>query len=268
LLYFWDFDAALVHEVRVVDIRSIKDPGEKAELVSLAKNVWTKTAPVDWSAADRPPQEVQQLDQWLLSRLPSKVALDKVYSDLVGTLRARLAVARDKVVTVKEGVRVDIMALAQGVAETVRPLIESRGFPESFVEQGTATQRVDFSGAAKIEVECHPLMNQAIVLVKDGSDHILLEAQYTRSVAQVITKALLMGRRNFAFPVDPGPATAVLKDFSAWLAKLLSKIQTGCGLSAVGTRYEEDVYNAVLKTLHIDRNISAEESYGRFQVQG
>lgn len=257
-----------VQDVRVIDVRGITDPAEKTQLVSLANVVWTRTAPVDWFSADRPPQEVQQLDSWLLSRMGASVTLEKVYIDLVQTLRARLAIARDKVVSVKEGVRVDIMALAQGVADTVRPVLESRSFPESFAEQGTATQRVDFSGAARLEVECHPLMSQAIVLVRDGADHILLEAQYPRSVAQVIVKAMLLGRRNFAFPIDPGAATAVLKGFSPWLAKLLNKIQTGCGLSAVGTRYEEDVHNAVLQTLDIDRNISTQEFYGHFQVRG
>jgi len=56
------------------------------------------------------------------------------------------------------------------------------------------------------------------------------------------------------------------KEFSKWLPKVLDKITTGCGMSAVGTSYEEDVYQAVLEMLHLDRNIFSPEFYGEVRM--
>jgi hypothetical protein len=38
-------------------------------------------------------------------------------------------------------------------------------------------------------------------------------------------------------------------------------------MSAVGTSYEEDVYQAVLEMLHLDRNVFSPEFYGELRMQ-
>jgi len=194
--------------------------------------------------------------------MDTKVTLERLYADLVTTLKSRLAVAEDKDVQTKKGEQINIGTVANGVAETVRPLLESRSFPESFVDQDANMQPLDFSHAAKLEIECHPLMEQALVQVRDGTTNVLVEGQYPRSVAQVIVKAILLGRRKFSYPTEIPAAETALKGFSKWFPKVLNKIAMGCGMSAVGTSYEEDVYNAVLDTLHLDTHISSPEFYG------
>ncbi len=255
-----------IQELRTVDLRDLKDPAAKNDLIALAETVWTKTKPVDWSATKRPPQEVQDLDEWLLSRMGTRVTLDRLYSDLVRTLKIRLTVAEDKDVQTKKGQQVDIATVARSVAETVRPLLESRSFPDSFMDSGSTTESLDFSRAGKLEVECHPMMGQSTLVVRNGTGDVLFEGQYPRSVAQVIIKSLLLGRRNFSYPADSSSAEATLKEFSKWFPKVLDKIETGCGMSAVGTSYEERVNDAVLEVLHLDANIFQSEFFGHLTI--
>ncbi|MGD0011020.1 MAG: hypothetical protein ABSE93_21085 [Terriglobia bacterium] len=174
------------------DVRDLKDSEAKKDLISLAETVWTKTQPLDWRATERPPQEVQELDQWLLSRMGTNVTLDRLYSDLITTLNVRLTVAGDKNVQAKQGLEIDVNTVAISIAETVRPLLESTGFPESFIGLGATTQSLDFSRVATLEIECRPMMDQAILAVRSGSEDVLIDGQYPRSVAQVIIKVLLL----------------------------------------------------------------------------
>jgi len=111
-------------------------------------------------------------------------------------------------------------------------------------------------------------MDQTILLIRKPSGEILLEGQYPRSVGQVIIKALLVGRRNFSYPVPAVSADAALREFSKWFLKVQDKIRVGCSLSAVGTRYEAGVYEAVLKILHLDRNVFSAEFFGVLQLNG
>lgn len=256
----------MIHGLKVVDIRGLKDEQAIQDLITLADKVWTDTAPVDWCVAEKPPQKVIELDKWFLSQIETKITLDRVYADLVATLKSRLIVAEDKNAQKKKREQVNIDTVAHGIAETVRPLLESRSFPESFLENGTNTTSLDLSHAGKLDIECHPIMTQAALAIRDDRGNVLAEGQYPRSVAQVIVKALLMGRRKFSHPTETASADRALKGLAEWLPKLLNKIAVGCGMSAVGTSYEEDVYNRVLEILHLDRHVSSPEFYGGLRI--
>jgi tRNA1(Val) A37 N6-methylase TrmN6 len=65
------------------------------ELVALARAVWTHESPIDWRAPDiAPGPHLRALDTWLLARSGADLALDRLYTDLRATCRARIAVAR------------------------------------------------------------------------------------------------------------------------------------------------------------------------------
>jgi hypothetical protein len=255
-----------IQELRIVDPRGLKDSSARSDLAALSDAVWTKTKPVNWEQADRPPHEVQELDKWLLQGMGTGVTLDRLYSDLVRTMNVRLTVARDKDKQVKKHHQIDIATVAGGIAESVRPLLESRSFPDSFVEPGSALEPLDFAKAGRLELESQPMMEQATLVVKSGPE-TLFEAQLQRNVAQVIIKALLLGRRKFSYPINESAATAALREFSRWFPKVLKKIADGCGMSAVGTSYEERVYLAVLEILRLDPNILGSEFFGNVTIQ-
>src|SRR5438270_9771408 len=189
----------MTHGLRVADVRNLKDAKAIEDLIALAEKVWTGTKPVDWEITEQPPAEMQELDKWFLSHLDTKVTLDRVYADIVATMKSRIAVARDKDVQTKQGEQVNINTVASGIADTVRPLVESRSFPESFVPLASNMQTLDFSHARKLEIECHPMMGNAVLVVREIGGDVLLEGQLPHITAQIIVKALLMGRRKFSY---------------------------------------------------------------------
>lgn len=256
-----------IRDLKAVDLRSLKeDAYAKRELVELAESVWTSTKPINWEERGRPPQEVQALDKWLLARMGTAVTLDRLYSDLLRTMKSRLVVARDKDAQTQKHQQMDISSLGHSIAESVRPLLESCSFPDSFVEPGTSVQALDFSGPGTLEIESHPMMGQVALAVRDGAA-VLFESQMQRSVAQVIIRALLLGRRKFSVPMDEVAATATLKAFHKWFPNVLDRISTACATSAVGTSYEDRVYQAALDALHLDPNLLEPEFFGTATIR-
>jgi hypothetical protein len=255
-----------IQGLRVVDVRGLRYKQKEQELVDLAEAVWSLTSPFDWAASKEPPAEVQELDEWLLSHMHSAVTVDRLYSDITATLRSRQALAADKGEQKHKAEQVNIHTVSSGIAETVRPLLESVQFPESFCDHSTPMLPFNFGKRPSLEVECHPMMDQAVLVVKGESGEVLLQGQYARSIAQTILKALLIGRRVFNSPSDGPAAEEALQQFHSWFSKVTDSIEAGCAASAVGTSYEQHVYQAVLAGLHLDPNIMTSEFYGTVRI--
>lgn len=262
-----ELSTTMIQGLRVVDIRGLKDKSAKEELVKLAEAVWSNTVPFDWAKSKVPPSEVQALDDWLLSQMRSTVSVDRLYADITATLRTRRILAEDKGEQTHKAEQINIHTVSSGIAEDVRPLLESVQFPESFVDHSTEMLPFDFGNKPALDVECYPMMDQALLVVKSESGEVLLHGQYPRSVAQTILKALLIGRRVFSSPNEVPAAEIALQQFQSWFAKVSERVAAGCAASAVGTSYEERVYGAVLNELHLDPNITASEFYGSVRVR-
>jgi len=196
----------------------------------------------------------------------STVTLARLYKDIVTTLRSRLTLDEDKGVQTYKAEQVNIHTVSSGIAEMVRPLLESVQFPESFIDHSIPIIPFDFGNRPELEIECHPMMDQALLVVKSEAGEILLQGQYPRSIAQTIVKALFIGRRVFSAPNDITAAEAALQQFQNWFSKVSDRIADGCAASAVGTSYEQHVYQAVLAGLHLDPNIMTSEFYGIVRI--
>jgi hypothetical protein len=257
----------MLRGLRVVDVRSLKDTKAENDLIDLAKAVWSQTSPIDWTDCAEPPTEVKNLDKWLLSRMQSTVSLERLHADIAATLRSRLVLAEDKGQQTHKTEQVNIHTVSSSIAETVRPLLESAQFPESFADYLTPVLTFNFGNRPELEIECHPMMDQAVLIVKSESGETLLEGQYHRSIAQVIVKALLLGRREFSSPDDAHAAELALQQFQSWFSKVTERITDGCAASSVGTSYEQHVYRAVLTELHLDPNITSPEFFGSTRIR-
>ncbi len=68
---------------------------EQAELVGLARVVWTQERPLDLGRADgRPGPGLLALDRWVLARAGGRLAAEQLYEDLHGSCDTRIRVAR------------------------------------------------------------------------------------------------------------------------------------------------------------------------------
>ena len=80
----------------VLDIRDLKAT-QRTKLVSLAKAVWTREAPVDWASQQwQPGINLKALDEWLLTAAGRNVPVAQMYDDLRSACLARAIVAYDK----------------------------------------------------------------------------------------------------------------------------------------------------------------------------
>jgi len=253
-------------EVRVLDVRQLTEP-QKKKLIELAEDVWSKSTPMDWGIREEPDASLKELDAWLLERFGIDLSLSAIYSDVVTTVRSRIAVARDKEETIRTHQRVDVAAVANSIADIVRVLRDSKQFPEAFVESDASTIPFDFSSSKSLELDCTPILHEAVVEIKNGgSEKVLLHAQYPRPIAQVIVKSLLLGRRQFKVPDSPSTAEEALRNFDAWMPTIMERLQESVRTSAVGTRYEQQVLDACLRSLSLDVRATEPEFYGHAHV--
>ena len=120
----------------IADIRALTKKDRK-KLVSLAREVWKREIPVDWSSEDGSPGEaLRELDGWLLKKCKREVSIERLYEDLGSVSRARIFVARDKVKKTKKHREDSIVSVAESIVKAIGPRLETRNFPDGFVEDG------------------------------------------------------------------------------------------------------------------------------------
>jgi len=254
-------------EVRVPDVRNLS-AAERGQLVSLVESVWKEQSPVEWTTEQQPSKALQELDTFLLALIGAEIPLAQIYGDINDVVRSRILVARDKEQTSKAHHRVDVAAVARSIAVSVQTLLDSKRFPDDFYDAGSAGLVFDFTNCKSLDLECVPMLDQAMVDVRNAATgDILLSEQYPRPVTQVIVRALLLGRRRFVAPSDSASAEEAIQNFDKWLPSILERVEEGARMSAVGTRYEQQVLSACFRELKLDVRATSPQFYGQARLQ-
>ncbi len=248
-------------KIRVFDIRQLGE-AEQLTLETLATKVWENEVPLNWKKSDTPGKHMQALDQFLLKKMGNPVTIEKIYYDLAETCRSRSSVANNKTKTQVKKVTEDVDEVAGAIAESVFPFLNSRRFPEAFLPPNTSSVRIELPQEGMLKISCHPMLAVADLLVADDTGKLLLEQRYGICTAQVFVKAILLGRRDFLLPTDDQVAGKVMKEFDAWFPTVLKLIDERCKQSAVGTKYEEPLYKAVLNKLKLHPDTAKTAVYG------
>ena len=214
------------------------------------KAVWESEEPIDWrDGGARPGQHMRRLDEWLLGRAGSTVSVDVVYRDLGEVCRARIAVGGARVGATKKRQSESVGEVARGVAEGVRRLLELRRFPEDFMDaedERAATLVLPRDGALRIEIG--RVMNLAglRVALEDGSV-VYEEASIPWAVGEVIVRACLLGRREFAVSMDGAVAEGALGKFRKWFGEVDEQLGKAIAESTRGTGYEGQLRREVYR---------------------
>lgn len=252
--------------IRVVDVR-LMSPGEKKELVRLARDVWKHERPIDWRDELNPGPHQRALDEWLLLWTGADLTLARLYVDLAATCRARLRLAEDKRAKVKKSTKQDIDSIARTIADDIRPLLEARRFPEAFFPSTSSSIPFQFADTNSLVVDVESMMSEAAIRVRDASSgQVLLDKNYSRNVTQVILRSLLMGRKKFSVPAEESVATGALDRWFKWFPPIFLRVEEGCRSAAVGTKFEEQVRGTVLRMLELDQRLAEKELFGEFNL--
>jgi len=236
-------------------------------LTNLVERAWKET-PIEWGTGVQPSKGLQELDTFLLALVGAEVSLSQVYDDINAIVSSRILVARDKEQTTKSHQKVDVAAVAHSIAESVQTLLASKRFPDDFYNASTAGIVLDFTASKSLDIECVPILHEAVVDVRNAaSNEVLLHQQYSRPVAQVIVRSLLLGRRRFVVPDKAEDAEEALSNFDKWLPTIVEKVEDSARMSAVGTRYEQQVLSACFRSLNLDMRATAPQFYGQARLQ-
>ena len=246
---------------RIVDVRRMTK-AQRTQLTKLAEAVWAKGKPHNFADEDQPDEWTQKLDAYLLHFMGGQVELKALYADIHETCSRRIAKARARRTKAKAQEKVDVRDVAESIAATVRARLEGKQFPEAFFSGTTPTYDFDLESRRELQLEGSPFLGEATITVSDDGGHTLLDVQYPQPVGEVIVRALLLGRRRFKVPQEPEEAETVLKSFDGWYAEIQAKIDEGREASALGTRFESELLQAILGVLGIEPNAGAHDPWG------
>ncbi|MHB8409434.1 MAG: HsdM family class I SAM-dependent methyltransferase [Acidiferrobacterales bacterium] len=233
----------------VPDIR-LWDDVHRKELVRLAKAVWKKSKPVDWSAGNTPPSELVALDAHVLQHIGAGISTDDLYRDLTKAVEVRYRLAKDKTGKQTKRKSESVKSVAASVASKVRPLLDAKLFPESMTPAGAHVEHFDSAGMGLASIELHPMMGQTEIHL-ETKDGVKTAKAWPEPVAEIIVRAILLGRAKFDFPIDGTFARPVITELDKWVTVIRNSLDDAVSASAAGSGYEEAVRADVYSLLGI-----------------
>ena len=225
----------------VFDPRSLTSH-QKNRLVDLAHVVWSSEAPIDWQFEDSlPGPNLRALDVLLLAYSETGVTADNIYKDVRACCKSRITVAQDKVKTTKKQKNDSVASVAKGIAEPIMRFLNSRRFPEDFC--GESGDKIPFhiSRDNLHRIEIRSFFDKTEITFEAEGGEPLFKGNYNSAVAEVIVRAVLLGREKFEVPARREEAQACFSRFLNWINQLQSRLEEALRDSAVGTGYEEQV---------------------------
>jgi hypothetical protein len=237
----------------VLNVGNLKTP-QRERLVSLAEAVWKEETPLDWSSENcRPGPKLRALDEWIVRAAHRNVLIDRMYDDIRATCRSRIAVADDKKRKTKKRQSDSIGSVADSIVEAVSPKLQTKTFPDDFVDGVKLELPLIFDRANLKEITIGHLLDSYDVEVHTRSGAMAYQATHSRPVAEAIVRALLWGRSQFSVSTDRKTMDQAVNQFIAWVSEAEKEIEIAIAESAMGTGYEDILKQEIYKRLGIHR---------------
>lgn len=234
----------------VLDLQQLKKT-DRTRLVSLARSVWLKESPVDWSQGKAMVgKHLEALDEWMLQTIGSKVTTTVLYKDLHEACLARVGLAKDKVKKVNKKKTDNIGNVAESIAATILPKMKSKNFPEDFID-GELDMDFQISRELVKAIQLAPLLDQMDLLFLGDNEKVITEVSHPQAQAESIARAVLWGRSSFQLSSHRNAMQKGLTEFLRWVKSLDKEINQAIADSALGTGYEIQLRVEVLRRLGI-----------------
>jgi hypothetical protein len=235
----------------VLDVPKLMQ-GDRKQLTTLAQAVWDKEAPIDWASDDwQPGPSLQALDKFVLQVADRNVALVELYSDIRATCLARIAVAEDKTRKTKKREADSIGNVADSIVNAVRPLIDSKNFPNDFVNGSKLDLPLSFDRKSLKDISISLLLDTWDIEVRTQAGNIAYHGSHPKAVAEGIIRAILWGRSQFSISTDRKAMDEAVNKFLDWVSKTEGDIEKAIRESAYGTGYEDALKKEVYTRLGI-----------------
>ena len=235
----------------VLNIRRLTGK-QRVELVVLAEAVWKNECPVDWShTAPTPGPALAALDKWILDVVGSDVSSQSLYDDLRQVCYSRIAIAKDKPRKIKKQQKDNIRTVARAITKAVKVTVQSRNFPEDFIEDEQLDMNFTFDRASLRMISILPLIDMTEIKITNSNGDSVLEANYPRSISEAIIRSILWGRSEFSVKDDRVLMNIAVSNFIDFVSSLEKRIDEMIAESALGTGYEQRLKDEVFKQLEI-----------------
>jgi hypothetical protein len=235
----------------VLDLLKL-EKGDRSKLVKVAEAVWNMEAPIDWASDNwQPGSALQALDKFILASAKRNIALSTMYGDIRATCLARIAVAEDKKRKTKKRESESIGSVADSIVKAVSPFIQSKNFPNDFVNGSKLDLPLNFDRKSLKDIHFSFLLDTCDIEVRTQTGKIAYQGSHPKPVAEGIVRALLWGRSQFSVSSDRKAMDDAINNFLEWVSKTEGEIEKAIRESAYGTGYEDDLKKEVYSRLGI-----------------
>lgn len=241
-----------LREYPVLDLAQLSSRDRK-QLTELANAVWQSEAPVDWSSPTiEPGARLRVLDAWVLKKLDRGVTVETLYKDVREVCQSRSTVANDKVKKTKKSRTDNIGNVAEAIALGIIPKLQSRNFPDDFVDGGQSSDiNLTFDRNALRRISLSYFLDTAQIEIISSDGKPVYEASHPKAVGEAIARAILWGRSAFSLASDEKLMNRALDKFLPWATEIDSDVSRAISESALGTGYEDAVKREVYSRLGI-----------------
>ena len=230
-----------------VDLDVVEASPGRGEVTEAADALMECEPPEVRQLAEHP--ELRQLDQALVRALGFDPArAEELETAVIRLAEARLSRARQRSALTSQAARVDIQSVSDSVAQSLETWLKARQYPEDFMP-GESTQRMNFP-AGQLEIALAPMLDTCRVVVH-GENGTILDDTLNLHVAEVLLRALQMGRRVFSLPGTADAAIQALHGFSSLLEEFEDQFAQVVAATGLGDRHRDAVLSKALATLHM-----------------
>jgi hypothetical protein len=246
---------------RIIDLRRFATD-ERLRLVRLAEQVWNNAVTTDFSKGIPSDIATLELDEYVLELIGKPVLRQDLYSDLHSTSKMRIEKAKTRKLGSRVQETANVKEVAVSIATLLRRSLEAHRFPEDFYPTNRTQQIIEIPSDRELTLTAERFMTHGNLKVEDVNGTVVLEVSDSAHQVEIITRALMLGRRRFSIPVEEESMSAAIKGLFPWLDSLNQEIEEGVNASALGTRFESQLKDAVLNELRITTSAFASEVWG------
>lgn len=230
------------------DLSKLQEPDHKDKVLAAARALHSADPP---SASSYPMHPaLRTLDEAVLATLGLESARAEELEQEVATLAAsRRAIRELRTKTVAETADVNVATVAQGVASRVRTWLEPRGWPDS---GSRAPGQVLNFPAGKLTVVVSTILGQCFLSVADGHDRVVMSEEFAEPIAELIVRALMLGRRAISAPLTDEEAIRKLDELEEIVRGLEAELDSAMEATGVGFRFEGEVKRRALDAVSVD----------------
>lgn len=240
------FGTKSLRRLPTVDLHAIKKDEAKA-IIAAAKVLWSGPA-MDVSEFGTSDAQRDLDGAFLIAAGLPESRVSELHDQVAHFAEVRKSLQELKDRALVTSTTVNLSAVATEASEALGQWLAARRFPEDFCV--TTAERLSF-GSTELGVTTEAILTQCSVEVT-CSGGTLLKQEYEVATAEVLLRALQLGRREFSLPASEDEADRALIALAVLLVDFNARFQVAMAEASVGSKYEDRIRRKALAMLGVE----------------